>query len=338
MNLLNFDNHVLYNFKIDSSIEDLEITFSIDGKMDRFTELALFVEVADRGSMGAAAEALGLSNPAATRYLASLEERLQVRLVERNTRRLYLTSEGTNFLERARLVLSDLRDAEAAIHQTALNPSGVLRVSASLSFAMQLIAPRLPKYHQMYPQVRVHVETANRYLDIIDNGIDVAIRTREYEHDSTITIRKLASTRRILTASPAYVARKGLPGTPAGLTQHNTLIYVHANNPNELKFSRGDERQPVNIQGVLESNDGQVLRAAALNGLGILIQPSYIVYDDIVAGRLVPVLNDWDLPRLQISIAYPNPKYLSAKVRSFIDFLVDEFSHYGYEKRWTSSI
>ena len=338
MNLLNSDNHVLYNFRNASSIEDLEITFSINGKMDRFTELSLFVEVADRGSLGAAAEALGLSNPAATRYLASLEERLQVRLVERNTRRLYLTSEGTNFLERARLVLSDLRDAEAAIHQTALNPSGVLRVSASLSFAMQLIAPRLPKYHQMYPQVRVHVETANRYLDIIDNGIDVAIRTREYEHDSTITIRKLASTRRILTASPAYVARKGLPGTPAGLTQHNTLIYVHANNPNELKFSRGDERQTVNIQGVLESNDGQVLRAAALNGLGILIQPSYIVYDDIVAGRLVPVLNDWDLPRLQISIAYPNRKYLSAKVRSFIDFLVGEFSHYGYEKRWTSSI
>ena len=303
--------------------------------MDRFTEMALFVAVADRGSLGAAAEALGLSNPAATRYLASLEERLQVRLVERNTRRLYLTSEGHDFLERARHVLAELRDAEAAIHQTTLNPSGVLRVSASLSFAMQLIAPRLPKYHQRYPQVRVHVETANRYLDIIDNGIDVAIRTREYEPDSTITIRRLASTRRILAASPAYLAQKGRPQSPSDLKDYNVLVYVHANHPNELKFSRDGESQTVNVQGVLESNDGQVLRAAALSGLGILVQPSYIVYEDIVAGRLVPVLGDWDLPRLQINIAYPSRKHLSAKVRSFIDFMAEEFAAYDYERKWT---
>lgn len=303
--------------------------------MDRFTELALFVEVADRGSLGAAAEALGLSNPAATRYLASLENRLQVRLVERNTRRLYLTSGGQDFLERARHVLSELREAEAAIHNATLNPSGMLRVSASLSFAMQLIAPRLPKYHLRYPQVRVHVETANRYLDIIDNGIDVAIRTREYEPDSTITIRRLASTRRVLAASPAYLAQKGRPRSPSDLSDHNLLVYVHANNPNELKFSRGAEHQTVNVQGLLESNDGQVLRAAALSGLGILIQPSYIVYDDIVAGRLVPVLGEWDLPRLQINIAYPSRKHLSAKVRSFIDFMVEEFSVHDYEKKWT---
>lgn len=306
--------------------------------MDRFTELALFVEVAERGSLGAAAEALNLSNPAATRYLASLENRLQVRLVERNTRRLYLTSEGQEFLERARHVLSELRDAEAAIHNTALNPTGVLRVSASLSFAMQLIAPLLPKYHQRFPQVKVHVETANRYLDMIDNGIDVAIRTREYEPDSTITIRRLASTRRLLAASPGYLAQKGRPVTPADLANHDLLVYVHANNPNELKFTRNDEHKTVIAQGVLESNDGQVLRAAALNGLGILIQPSYIIYEDIVAGRLVPVLSDWDLPRLQINIAYPSRKHLSAKVRSFIDFMIAEFDAKDYEKKWTNPI
>lgn len=306
--------------------------------MDRFTEMALFVEVADRGSLSAAAEALGLSNPAATRYLASLEERLQVRLVERNTRRLYLTSEGQDYLERARHVLAELRDAEAAIHQTTLNPSGVLRVSASLSFAMQLIAPRLAKYHQRYPQVRVHVETANRYLDIIDNGIDVAIRTREYEPDSTITIRRLASTRRVLAASPAYLASKGQPQTPSELKDHDLLVYVHANRANELKFVRGNENQTVQVQGLLESNDGQVLRAAALSGLGILVQPSYIVYDDIVAGRLVPLLRDWDLARLQINIAYPSRKHLSAKVRSFIDFMAEEFAASGYERKWTNPI
>jgi DNA-binding transcriptional LysR family regulator len=309
--------------------------FPKGGKMDRFTELSLFVEVAERGSLGAAAEALGLSNPAATRYLASLENRLQVRLVERNTRRLYLTSEGREFHERARHVLAELHDAETAVNSSILNPSGVLRVSSSLSFAMQLIAPRLARYHQRYPQVRVHVEAANRYLDMIDNGIDVAIRTREYEPDSTITIRRLASTRRILAASPAYLASRGRPRVPAELSQHDALVYVHANNPNELKFTRGGEQQTVTVRGLLESNDGQVLRAAALNGLGVLIQPSYIVYDDIVAGRLVPVLNDWDLPRLQINIAYPSRKHLSAKVRSFIDFMVEEFDANDYERKWT---
>ncbi len=119
------------------------------------------------------------------------------------------------------------------------------------------------------------------------------------------------------------------------MLRHDLLIYVHAKNPNELRMTREGEEQTVQVRGLLESNDGQVLRAASLDGLGILVQPSYIVYDDIVAGRLVPVLNDWDLPRLQINIAYPSRKHLSAKVRSFIDFMADEFSREDFERKWT---
>ena len=304
--------------------------------MDRLKELELLVQVAETGSMGRAAQALGLSNPAASRHLAALETRLNARLVERNTRRLYLTSEGRDFYERARSILAELQEAESAVNTSTFNPTGVLRVSASLSFAMQQIAPHLCKYRQLYPNVRIHIETANRYLDMIDNGIDVAIRTREYEPDSNITIRRLAATRRLLAASPGYLAARGMPKEPGDLAAHDFLIYVHANNPNELRLSRGNETQVVMAQGLLESNDGQVLRAAALDGLGILVQPSYIVYEDIVAGRLVPLLNDWDLPRLQISIAYPSRKHLSTKVRSFIDFMVDEFARNEYERKWTS--
>ncbi|MBB6562963.1 DNA-binding transcriptional LysR family regulator [Acidovorax soli] len=304
--------------------------------MDRLTELELFVKVAEVGSVSRAAEALGLSNPAASRHLAALEGRLKTRLVERNTRRLYLTSEGQDFHERARTALTELQDAEAALHSSTLNPSGVLRVSASLSFSMQQIAPRLPQYHQRYPKVRVHIEAANRYLDMIENGIDVAIRNREFEPDSSITIRKLASTRRLLCASPAYLAARGTPQEPEDLARHDFLIYVLANHAHELRLSNGAETRVVGIQGLLESNDGQVLRAAALGGLGILVQPSYIVYDDIVAGRLVPLLNDWDLPRIQINIAYPSRKHLSAKVRSFIDFMAEEFARNDYERKWTS--
>ena len=303
--------------------------------MDRFAEIALFVQVAETGSLSRAAEALGLSNAAASRHLQALEDRLAARLVERNTRRLFLTDTGQEFFSRAKVLLADLKDAEDAVNASTLNPTGTLRITASLSFSIQHIAPLLRAYTERYPNVSVHVESANRYLDIIDNNIDVAIRTREFEPDSNITVRRLAQTRRILVAAPRYLARHGRPQTLEELEQHQLLIYTHANNPNELRFTRSGETTTLQVKGRLDSNDGQILRAAALDGLGILVQPAYIVYDDMVAGRLVPVLDDWDLPRLTINLAYPSRKHLSAKVRTFIDFMAEHFVRMNYEQKWT---
>ena len=303
--------------------------------MDRWTEIELFVQVAETGSLSRAAEALELSNAAASRHLSALEERLGARLVERNTRRLYLTDTGQEFFSRAKGILADLKDAESAVNATALNPTGMLRITASLSFSLHHVAPLLREYTQRYPNVTVHVEAANRYLDIIDNNIDVAIRTREIEPDSNITIRRLAETRRVLAASPRYFSQHGFPKTLNDLHKHKLLIYTYANNPNELRFTRDGKTTTVTVKGLLESNDGQILRTAALDGLGILVQPSYIVYNDIVAGRLVPVLDDWDLPRLTINLAYPSRKHLSAKVRTFIDFVVEHFAKQDYERKWT---
>ena len=303
--------------------------------MDRWTEIELFVQVAETGSLSRAAEALDLSNAAASRHLSALEARLGARLVERNTRRLFLTETGKEFVSRAKTILADLKDAEDAVNATALNPTGVLRITASLSFAMHHVAPLLRDYTERYPNVRVHVEAANRYLDIIDNNIDVAIRTREMEPDSNITIRRLAETRRILVASPRYLSRHDVPQTLADLQQHKLLIYTYANNPNELRFARDGQITTIAVKGLLESNDGQILRTAALDGMGILVQPSYIVFDDIVAGRLVPVLDAWDLPRLTINLAYPSRRHLSAKVRTFIDFMAEHFAKMDYERKWT---
>ncbi|HEY8358561.1 MAG TPA: LysR family transcriptional regulator [Ramlibacter sp.] len=303
--------------------------------MDRWSEMALFVQVAETGSLSRAADELGLSNAAASRHLSALEERLGARLVERNTRRLFLTETGQEFLRRSKAILAELQEAESAVNASTLNPTGTLRLTASLSFSMQHIAPLLPEYTRRYPDVSVHVETANRYLDLIDNNIDIAIRTREFEPDSNITIRRLAETRRVLAASPGYLARAGTPRDLGDLARHALLVYTYANNPHELRFTRDGQVTPVAIKGVLESNDGQVLRAAALDGLGILIQPSYILYDDIVAGRLVPVLDAWDLPRLTVNLAYPSRKQLSAKVRTFIDFIAEHFQKMEYERKWT---
>ncbi|MES2787563.1 MAG: LysR family transcriptional regulator [Pseudomonadota bacterium] len=302
--------------------------------MDRFNEMALFIQVAELGSISRAAEKLGLSVAAASRHLSALEERLNARLVERNTRRLYLTEAGQDFLQRSCSILAELEDAESAVNATTVDPVGTLRVSASLSFSVQHIAPLLSGFTSIYPKLRVHVEVANRYLDLISNNIDVAIRTREFEPDSNITIRRLGETRRILAASPEYLSRRGRPERLEDLDQHQMLIYTHANNAHELRFTGPGGTQTIAIKGLLESNDGQVLRAAALDGLGILIQPTYIVYEDIVAGRLVPVLDAWDLPHLTINLAYPSRKHLSAKVRAFIDYMAAHFARMEYERKW----
>jgi DNA-binding transcriptional LysR family regulator len=303
--------------------------------MDRWTEIELFVQVAELGSLSRAAEALGLSNAAASRHLAGLEERLAARLVQRNTRRLFLTDVGDAFYRRCKPLLAEMQEAESAVNEAVLQPTGLLRVTASLSFSMIHIAPLLPEFSARYPDLRVEIVASNRYYDLLENGIDVAVRNREFESDSAITVRRLAESKRMLAASPQYLQRHGAPARPEDLHQHKLLIYNLANRPDQLRFTRGDEETTLTVKGLLEANDGQVLRAAALRHLGILVQPTYILHEDVVAGRLVPVLQDWELPRLTMNIAYPTRRHLPAKVRCFVDFVVEHFERMEYERRWT---
>ena len=304
--------------------------------MDRWTEIELFVRVAELGSVSRAAEALDMSNAAASRHLAALEERLAARLVQRNTRRLFLTEVGEAFYRRCKAMVVEMHEAEAAVNEAVVQPTGLLRLTGSLSFCMMHVAPLLPAFHERYPLLRVEIVAANRYYDLIENGIDVAIRMREVENDSNITVRRLAQTRRLLAASPQYLQRHGTPRTLDELAQHRLLIYTYANQPDQLRFTKDDETVIVPVQGLLAANDGQILRAAALSHLGILVQPRYIVHDDIVAGRLVPVLADWDLPRLTINLAYQSRQHLPAKVRCFIDFLVEHFERMEFDRKWTA--
>lgn len=303
--------------------------------MDKWVEVQLFVETAERGSISKAAEALGLSTSAAGRHLANLEQRLGARLVERNTRRLFLTEVGDEFYRRCRNITSEMEEAEAWVSSALVTPCGTLRVTGSVSFCSQIIAPLLPEFTRRYPRLDVSITAANRYFDLIDSGIDLAIRTREHEADSGLVVRRLAQTRRILAASPEYLEHHGTPRSLEDLTGHRFLIYTLANNPYELSFTRGAETRTVKISGLLESNEGQVICKAGLSGMGIVIQPVYIVHDDIVAGRFIPIVDDWDLPRLKINIAYPNRQYVPSKVRAFIEFLVAHFHDMEYERRWT---
>jgi DNA-binding transcriptional LysR family regulator len=228
-----------------------------------------------------------------------------------------------------------MKEAEASISEAARNPIGLLRIQASLSFCLLHLTPLIPEFTERYPRIRLEIVAANRYLDIIENGIDVAVRTRRVEADSQITIRRLAQTRRLLAATPRYLERHGTPEHPEDLGRHRLLLYTLADNWNELRFRRGAETITVPVNGVLNANDGQLIRAAALDGLGILAQPTYIIHGDLAAGRLVRVLDDWDLPRLTMNIAYRTRAFLPAKTRLFIDFLVEDFRRHEFERLWT---
>ena len=304
--------------------------------MDRLAALELFVQIAEAGSLTKAAENQGLSISAASRHLFALEAHLGTRLVQRTTRKLHLTDAGMAFYRRTRGILADLREAEATVTAATIKPAGVLRITSSLSFCLLQIEPLLPAFTAKYPDITVEVIAANRYYDIIDNNIDLAIRTRQFEADSNITIRRLAMTRRVLAASPAYAERHGLPQSPQDLATHKVLTYAHALDPNTLRFRRGAQAEVVEVKPLLDANDGQIVVRAALHGMGILVQPKYIVYDDLARGTLVPVLDDWDLPRLTMNFAFPTRAHLPARVRLFMDAMIERFEANGYERLWTS--
>ncbi|NBA95722.1 LysR family transcriptional regulator [Pseudomonas sp. R5(2019)] len=303
--------------------------------MDPFKEIELFIHVAEAGSISKAAEKLDLSISAASRYLIALETRLGVRLVQRTTRQLSLTEVGAEFYRRSRSVLADLREAETVARDAVVKPSGVLRVTASLSFCLLHIEPLLPEFTRLYPEISVDVIAANRYLDVMENNVDIAIRNRQFEADNNLTIRKLAQTRRILAASPAYLEEHGVPENPMDLLRHKMILYDYAINPTELPFKGRSESMTVNVRSFISANDGQFVVRAALDNLGILVQPKYIVHDHLQRGELVAVLDDWDLPLLTMNIAFQTRRHMPSKVRLFIEALVKRFRENNYERLWT---
>lgn len=304
--------------------------------MDRFKEMELLIQVAETGSISKAADILKISISAASRYLANLENRLGTRLIQRSTRQLSLTEAGTDFVLRSKAILGDLREAEVLAADALARPSGLLRVTASLSFCLLHIEPLLPEFSARYPDITIDVVAENRYYNLIDNSIDVAIRTREFEADSNITIRRLAATRRVLAATPDYIKEHGMPKHPTHLVRHRMIIYDHAITPTELHFQSGSEEQRQVIRPHIRTNDGQIVRKAALDHMGVLVQPKYIVYDDLESGRLIPILDDWDLPRLTMNIAFQTRRHMPAKVRLFVDALLERFRLNNFEALWTA--
>ncbi len=294
------------------------------GPLDNLTDLSIFAQAVATGSLSGAGRALGLSLAVVSKRLAGLEARLGVRLLNRTTRRLSLTEEGAAFHECCLRILTDVDAAEAAVtaHRGAVG--GLLRVTCTAAFGRRQIAPRMAAFTALYPDLRVHLIATSVVLDLVKEGIDIAIRQAVLP-DSTLVVKSLAPNRRIVCAAPSYVARFGVPESPAALARHR-FIAMGEPPQSQLRFERPDRSESilVAVEGTVLTNDGELAHAAALGGAGIVIKSIWDVADDLEAGHLVPLLTDWRVPASAIQAVYPSARLLPPKVRAFIDFLGTE--------------
>lgn len=295
--------------------------------LDRFTSLQVFVKVAASGSLSAAGRDMGLSQTMVTKHVAALEARLGVRLFHRSTRRLSITEAGRNFLESVERILSELDAAYASIAADRFEPRGLLRLNAPVSFGSRQIAPLLAEFSRRYPHLQVELGLNDRLVDLAEEGWDLAVRIGSLEESSLIA-RRIASCRTALAAAPGYLQAHGTPRTVAELNGHNCLGYTlsHRTGVDRWSFgSRGDVT--VKVSGSLRANNGDALRFAAIAGEGIIYQPTFIVADDLKAGTLVRLtLNQPTIEFAGIYAVYLPERNPPAKVRAFIDFLVQRFS------------
>jgi DNA-binding transcriptional LysR family regulator len=291
--------------------------------MDRIAALEAFVAVVDAGSFARAAGRLGLSTSACSRLVADLEARLDARLLNRTTRSLSLTEPGRALLERARQLLADFAEAEALAQAGRVRARGTLRVSAPVIFGVRHLAPLIAPFQKRHPEVRLDLALADRKVDLVEEGFDLAVRIGSVDSPALIA-RPLGLTTILACAAPAYLKRRGVPRTPADLARHDCLIYTHLPVRGEWRFTAPDGRAlRARVQGAVESNHSDLLVAAAVQGLGICCEPDFAVGPDLEAGRLVRVLADHAPPSAPIHAVYASRRQLSAKVRAYVDFLAE---------------
>lgn len=291
--------------------------------MDRLALLQTFVAVADTGSFTTAAERLGLTRAMASRHVQSLEDRLGVRLLQRTTRRVSPTQAGSVYLDRARRLLVDFDEAETAVRGEGAAPRGTLRVNAPVSFGRSHLAAALPAFLTRHPGLSVELTVNDRVVDLIEEGYDVAVRIGRLG-DSTLVARRLAGIAVRLAASPGYLAAHGTPATPADLERHAWLGYMYSSAHGTPRLVHADGREAaLRAAGPLLANNGDILAEAAAGGAGIVLQPDFILQPYFAAGRLVPVMPEWRGPELGIFAVHHQSRHVAAKVRAFVDHLVE---------------
>lgn len=298
--------------------------------MDRLAAMEAFARVAEARSFSEAARRLRSSKSVISRHVAALEAELGARLFHRTTRSLTLTEVGRAYYDRVGRILADIDEANQSVTVLQAAPRGRLRVNAPMSFGFLHLAPAVPDFLARYPEVEVEMTMNDRYVDLVDEGFDVAVRIGRLG-DSSLVARKLAPIRRAVCASPAYFDAHGVPETPTDLIRHSCLCYSNVAATDEWRFSSPDGRPwPVEVKGRLRANNGDALRVAALAGAGLTYTPTFIIGRDLQAGSLVAVLGEFVPQDTAVHAVYPHSRHLSPKVRAFVDFLAERFGPRPY--------
>ena len=293
--------------------------------MDRLAAMQALVRVVEAGSFVRAAERLEWSTSSLSRLIADLEEHLGARLLNRTTRRLSLTESGQAFYERSVQLLNDLEEAEALAGQSVAVPRGTIRLTCSYNVATHRLAPAIASFVARYPRVRFDVTVAERIVDLVDEGFDLALRIGRVGSEQLVA-RKLGETMLVVCAAPAYIERRGAPVKPEDLAAHDTLTYAYAPNARTWQlFDASGAMHEVRAGGSLHANNGDMLIAAAVAGLGIVCEPDFLVGAELQSGRLLPLLPGYVGRRADIWAVYPSRRHLSVKVRLFVDHVAALF-------------
>jgi DNA-binding transcriptional LysR family regulator len=294
--------------------------------MDRLRAFEVFTTVVAKGSFVRAAEALDTAPANVTRYVNDLEAHLGTRLLNRSSRKLSLTESGEALVERARAILDLVTETEAAASVATVRPRGRLRINAPVSFGIAHLAPLWGEFMRRYPEVELDVALADRVVDIVEEGFDLAIRVSR-GGSTSLSARKLARSRNVVCASPGYLLRHPPPKVPADLREHACLGYTYAQTAEEWHFVDAHGKAgSVRVRYAMHTNNGDTARAAALAGCGIIWQPTFLVGADLRAGRLIELLPGYRMPDIDVLAVYPTRRHLSAKVRAMVDYLAEAFA------------
>jgi DNA-binding transcriptional LysR family regulator len=293
--------------------------------MDRLQSMRVFAKVVEHGSFARAAQSLDMSNTVVTRNVADLEAHLGTRLLNRTTRKLSLTETGQSYLERVKQILADIDDADAIASSSARKASGTLRIYCQHSFGQSQLARLLPLYSEAMPDVVLDVTLADYAIDLVEEAYDIGILLGVQKFDATMIARRLAMSTLVLCASPEYIARHGSPATPMAVSEHKCLNFAFEQLRHSWPVSYGDEKGEIPITSRVISNNGTILRHAALAGMGIMVRSSFTLDDDFSSGRLVQLLKGHHLGMMPINLVYPSRRLMSYKVRSFVDFMSAQF-------------
>jgi len=289
---------------------------------DGFGAIPVFVAVVEQGGFSSAAQVLGISKSAVSKRIGLLEQHLGVKLLQRTTRKISLTEAGEHYFAHAKVAHGAAKDAEDAVTQLQGEPQGRLRINAPMSFGRLHLAPLIPKFLARFPKINIDLVMDDKHVDLVGDGFDVAIRAGVLP-DSSLIARKLAPLNSVICASPGYLKKQGHPSTPEQLKDHNCLLYSYANQLNSWTFMDDKESHVIEVSGNYQVNNSEALREALVQDMGVARLPTFVAAADIESGTLVQVLPEYKMPHITIYALFLERQYMPAKVRVFLDFVIE---------------